>query len=237
MIEESGKSGEVWEVLEEKIGFPDFPGLSRLPWTSLYKFMKKISLLLFLLVVFVFSGSAQTAGLSPLEKELVDEINRVRTNPAAYAKWIEDNMKNLPYKSEEPKALPEAVKVLKSTAPLPAFMLVQGVSEAARFQVKDQLPTGDFSHQSTDGSSIDKRLKRFGKLEGGAAENFTIMKADAKAMVLSWIVDDFVSGRGHRKFILHKSLNQIGVACDVYTKSAKYQGLTLCVTTFAQKFK
>src|SRR4051812_24034004 len=119
--------------------------------------MKKSCLLFFLLNIFIFSSQAQAQSKAPFEKELIDEINRVRTSPKDYAKWIEDNIKNLPYQSEEKNALGEAVRVLKSTSPLPAFTLSEGISKAATAQVKDQLPTGEFSHKGTDGSTIDKR--------------------------------------------------------------------------------
>jgi len=189
----------------------------------------------FFLFILLFISAGFTYGqttLSPLEQGVLDELNRVRTDPVGYAKWMEESGKNLPYRSEEPKAIPEAIKALKSTSPLPAFKFSDGLSNASRAQVKDQLPTGDFNH-----GNIDKRVRRFGTLGGGVGENYTILEGNAKSMVLSWIIDDGIPDRGHRWNILSKRFNFIGIACGEYSKPSKFEGQSLCVTTFAQQFK
>lgn len=201
--------------------------------------MKKVfPVVLLQLFLFVFPGLAQTPSLSPLEQNIIDEINRVRTNPASYAKWIEENRKNLPYKPQKEKVVDETIKVLNSTSALPALTILPGINAAAKDHLDNQLPTGYFSHKGTDGSTVDKRLKRHGQLEGGSAENAAFMGSDdAKGFVLSWIIDDVISGRDHRKNILNKNYLFTGIACGQYPSSTKLAGLTLCVMPFAVKFQ
>lgn len=207
--------------------------------------MKKSFWLFLFFLLFVFSGGIQAQANSALEQEILAEINSIRTNPAAYAKWIEDNRSKLPYNPQpgKQKTVDEAVKVLKSTQPLSALTASPAATKAAKSHVENQLPTGKFSHNGTDGSTADKRLKRFGKLTGNYGENAIVMNpnekgaVEAKGIVLAWVIDDFIDNRAHRKFLLDKSFQFFGAACGKYLNSKIYPDYTLCVVDFAQQLQ
>lgn len=207
--------------------------------------MKKSLLWLLSVFLFVFPICAAAQNNSQLEKDVLSEINRVRTNPAAYAKWMEDNRYNLPYKTlpDKTKVIDEAAKVLKSTAPLSPLHLSSIAHTSAKFHVDDQLPTGKFSHTGTDGSSVDERLRRFGELIGAYGENAIAMNpnergiVDAKGIVLAWVIDDRMGNHGHRKIILDRNYQLAGVACGKYSASRIYPDYTLCVVDFAQQLQ
>ena len=207
--------------------------------------MKKNLFLFFLVSLFAFPLSAVAQTNSQLEKEVFEEINRVRIDPAAYAKWMEDNRYNLPYKTlpDKMKVIDEAAQVLRSTMPLAPLRLSSIAHTSAEFHVDDQLPTGKFSHTGTDGSSVDARLRRFGHLTGAYGENAIAMNPneqgiiEAAAIVLAWVIDDRVGNREHRKILLDKNYRLAGVACGKYPVSKIFPGYTLCVMDFAQQLQ
>lgn len=201
--------------------------------------MKKFFSIFCLLFLTVFSSlvSAQ-AQSSPLERDVLSEINRVRGNPQAYAKWIEDNRANLPYTPQNLKVIDEALRVLKSSPALPQIAQSPLAYKAAKAHLDEQLPTGVFSHSGRDGSSVDKRLRRVGKLPGAYAENAVLLNpedaATAERVVLIWIIDDLVSNRGHRKVLLDKNYRLAGIACGKFPNSKVYKDYSVCVADFAQ---
>jgi uncharacterized protein YkwD len=207
--------------------------------------MKKFLPLFFFFVIFIFSGDVRAQSNTAFEKEILAEINSLRTNPATYAKWIEDNRKNLPYnpQSGKEKTIDEAIKALKLTAPLLPLTVSQAATKAAKSHVDNQLPTGKFSHNGTDGSTADSRLRRFGKLTGNYGENAIAMNpnekgiVEAKGIVPAWVIDDYVGNRAHRKFLLDKNFQFVGAGCGKYSSSKIYPEYTLCVVDFAQQIQ
>lgn len=203
--------------------------------------MKRFFLLLFVLLFSfpAFSNFIQAQAYSRLEHEILSEINRVRKNPQAYAKWIEDNRRKLPYmpQPERLKSIDEAIRALKASPALPRITASPLAYKAAKAHLDEQLPTGKFSHKSKDGSSIDDRLRRVGKLIGAYGENAILMNPEdevtAERLVLVWIIDDTVRSRGHRKILLDKNYLLAGIACDKFPNSKTYKDYTVCVADFA----
>src|SRR5712691_1404058 len=97
--------------------------------------------------------------LSPLEKDVVQEINLARTQPKAYAAFLEQlrpnyvggraqhpgertmvtkGGKSTLVTAEGPKALHEAMAFLRSTPPLPALEVSKGMSLGAQDHVREQ---------------------------------------------------------------------------------------------------
>lgn len=202
--------------------------------------MKKFYLILHLLFLigFVFSASSQ-AQSSQLERDILGEINRVRSNPPAYAKWIEDNRDNLAYtpQLQNLKVVDEAIRALKSAPILPQISDSPLAFKAAKTHLDEQLPTGTFSHNGKDGSTVDKRLKRVGKLPGAYGENAVLLNPEdpltAQRVVLIWLIDDIVSNRGHRKVLLDKNYLLAGIACGKFPNSKVYKDYSVCVADFA----
>lgn len=188
----------------------------------------------------LFSGfSVQAQNYSQLESDILKEINRVRSNPQAYAQWIEDNRTKLPYTPEARrlKVIDEAIRALKSAAPLPQISASPLAYKAAKAHLDEQLPTGQFSHSGKNGDSIDKRLRKVGKLTGAYGENIALMNPEdtvtGERAVLMWIIDDLVSSRAHRKALLDKNYLLTGIACGKFSESKIYKDYTVCVADFA----
>ena len=187
--------------------------------------------------------------LSPLEKDVVQEINLARMQPQAYAAFLEQLRPNYmgghgqrPGEStmvtqggkttfltaEGPKALDEAIAFLLSTPPLPPLEVSQGMSLGTRDHVKEQESTGVIGHQGRDGSRPGDRVNRYGHWQSTISENISYGIDSARWMTVALIIDDGLPERGHRKNIFDPQARVLGVAC-----SNRVAERVLCVTTFA----
>ena len=188
------------------------------------------------------SGDAEF--LSPLEHAVVYEINKARTAPKDYSSFLEQDKKyydkkllRLPGETpiltkEGVGAVVEAIRFLRSIKPLPPFYPSKGMSSGARDHVTDQGSSGSTQHRGSDGSQPWDRVNRYGTWEKRIAENIAYGSDKARSIVMSLIIDDGVSSRGHRKNIFNPDFRVIGVACGHH---ATYR--TVCVITFAGGYK
>lgn len=181
------------------------------------------------------SGPARQAGNvrpsarlsdSDLEQQLLDELNRARTNPAKYADYLEstlayyDGLKfrrptdtSILLTREGAAAVREAIRVLRSTPSMPALRLSAGMTQGARDHVRDQGPRGKLDHEGTDGSMAWDRVDRYGKWSGRVSENMSFGPETGRDVVAALIVDDGVRSRGHRKNIFDPAIRLAGIAC------------------------
>ncbi len=189
--------------------------------------------------------AAEVHYLSLLEKEIILEINKLRSNPKRYAeKYLEPlaghyNRKLLNYPGDQPiltnegiSALYECVVDLKNQQNLPIVSPNEGLTKAARDHVKDQSKTGHTGHQGSDRSTMRDRIERYGTWEKRIAENIAYGGNRAQQIVIYLLIDDGVRDRGHRKNFLNPDFNMVGVA----TGSHPGYGL-MSVIDFAGGFK
>ena len=189
--------------------------------------------------------AANVAYLSPLEKEIVFEINLFRSDPAQYAeKYIAPLAKNynnkilsypgdIPIKTVEGvSALNECVRELKKMKPLPLVYPDDKLTRAADDHCADQSRTGKTGHVGSDNSNLRTRIERHGKWEKQIAENIAYGNTSARQVVVFLLIDDNVRSRGHRKTFLNPNLKTVGVACG---KHPEYK--TMCVMDFAGGMK
>jgi uncharacterized protein YkwD len=101
----------------------------------------------------------------------------------------------------------------------------------ARDHVKDLVLTGKSGHQGSDGSKTEDRLNRYGTWNVSVGENIVYHSRSPREDVVSLIIDDGASTRGHRKNIFKSDFHVIGIALSPPQKSG-----TLCVITFAGGF-
>ncbi len=174
--------------------------------------------------------------------EIVNEVNRARTNPKGYIedlrnarKKMNGNMMSTPLgmmqTNEGVIAIDDAIRDMERVSGLNPVQFSEGLSEAANVQLTDLKDDVNLGHTGKDGSTVFTRINRFGSVEGGWGENINFGPTDAKWIVLSLIIDDGVSTRGHRKNILSNIFNQIGIA---YGDSKS--GVRVSVMVFATRF-
>lgn len=175
--------------------------------------------------IHALNTAAEVSYLTPLEKEIILEINKLRSDPKRYAEdYIAPLAKKydrrlLYYPGDQPlltkegvNALYECVRDLKQQQPLPIIYPSEGLTLAARDHVNDQSKTGRTGHQGSDRSSMRDRIERYGKWEKRIAENIAYGGKTAQQIVIYLLIDDGVRDRGHRKNFLNPDFRMAGVA-------------------------
>lgn len=179
--------------------------------------------------------------LSPIEKEIILEINRFRSNPAKYAndyiaplaKYYEKKILHYPNDKsirtqEGVKALHECVRVLNNATAQPIMQPNEALTKAAKDHQKDQSKTGKTGHTGSDRSDLKQRIERYGEWQVRIAENIAYGNSSARQVIIFLLIDDGVKSRGHRKNLLHPAYKTVGVA---YGEHPVYS--TMCVMDFA----
>jgi hypothetical protein len=176
--------------------------------------------------------------LSPAEKDVILEMNKVRANPKKYAElYIKPRLQwfggpfgegsylapgQTVYTStqEGKNGIQSCIDDLSRRQSMQALMPEQGLFLAARDHVNDHGPRGMMGHTGSDGSSMSQRINRYGKLAGAAGENISYGYNLGRDIVIQLIIDDGVPGRGHRNNILNEKFKYAGAAIgshSVYT--------------------
>ncbi|MBE9118557.1 pre-peptidase C-terminal domain-containing protein [Lusitaniella coriacea LEGE 07157] len=172
---------------------------------------------------------AQNA-ISPLERQILQEMNRARANPSAYADWLEQTKQYyqgniLQFPGQPPigtqegvRVVDEAIRFLRGLPPLPPLSLSLGMSRGVKDHVGDLGTKGAVGHYGSDGSQFIDRIGRYGTASGAAGENITYGVTTAQAVVMQLIVDDGVEGRIHRDNIFYEGFRVAGVACGQHLR-------------------
>lgn len=193
------------------------------------------------------SGHSQTTKSTPVlskaEQDLLSEINQARANPQTYATYLEQLkplFKGKDYTAmgqatlttqEGWDAVEDAIKFLRAAKPLGPLSPSQGLCLAASSHVKEQSASGATGHAGSNNTMIEQRVKPFGSWQGGIGENLTYGDESARERILTWLIDDGVATRGHRKRVMSQDYKVVGVSCGPHPEYG-----TMCVLTLAGGF-
>ena len=188
---------------------------------------------------------AQTAqaDYSTLEQDLLREIDRARTNPAAYANQLDALRQHydgtvLSLPGEDPiqthegvAALDDALTFLRSQPPLLPIKRAAGMAQAARDHRRDLGDSGSQDKRGSDGSTAGDRLTRYGAWSGSATELLSYGKRTATAIVELLLINDGNPTRSLRAALFNPDYQFMGLACGWH---ATHQ--TLCVMNYAAQY-
>ncbi|HEX8844273.1 MAG TPA: CAP domain-containing protein [Pyrinomonadaceae bacterium] len=163
--------------------------------------------------------------MTPLELEIMNEMNLARTEPQKYAAFVEEfkkyydgNRLTIPGRkkaiitNDGIAAVDEAINFLRAQQPLPAFEASKGVCSAASDHAKDLAGTGISGHRGSDGSSPNARVDRYGRWEGAIGETIVYEVTTARQIIIALIIDDGVPNRGHRRNIFDPNYKLAGIS-------------------------
>jgi uncharacterized protein YkwD len=194
------------------------------------------------LSVGVRADNAADAYLSPVEQEVLHELNMARTNPEHFAEFLSEmrpyfNGKQLErpgqvilVTQEGVAAVDEAIGFLRSKEPVSALEPSRGLSLAAQTHAEDQ-QNGAMGHTGSDGSQPWDRMNRYGIWHDRVAENISYGGYSARGVVIQLIVDDGVPGRGHRINLFNPQYQFVGIGCGGH---ARFHDM--CVMDFAVRY-
>lgn len=183
--------------------------------------------------------------LNDLEKNVLLEMNKVRSNPQKYAELYLTELrsyykgKELIYPDHFHKLTEEGVKAvdvcynyLINKKPVDILMPSERLCKAARDHAIDQGKTGAVGHTGSDGSNPSDRINKYGKYMIVAAENISYGHNIARRIVLTLLVDDGVPSRGHRDNIMRNEFKYAGIA---FGSHPEYR--YICVIDFVSDYK
>jgi uncharacterized protein YkwD len=158
--------------------------------------------------------SIAECNISEREKQMVDEINLVRANPLAYAKFVKEYLKNADDLSKETKfAANELITELKKTKPLPQLAISPALYVDAREYGKEMQEKNVIAHSSLPYN-----------------ENLSFGIQSIRDAVIDLLIDDGIDDRGHRRNILKKNIT----LCAVHEIPGKVEDFQFC---YIQEFK
>jgi len=169
--------------------------------------------------------------LSSLESGVLEELNLARTNPRAYAQFLEERLawydgtlmrapgSRVTVETREgTAAVREAIAVLRRMRPQPPLTVSRGMSAGARDHVRDQGRSGETGHTGHDGSGAADRVARYGSWHQSLSENIAYGPPTARDVVIGLIVDDGVPARGHRANLFDPGIRVVGISCGSHTR-------------------
>lgn len=169
--------------------------------------------------------SEEVVVANELEEAVFHEINRMRRDPPAYARFLAEKKKNFVGKTlwakrtaiqteEGPAAFDEAIEALNAIAtPLPSMgaQPTNGMCLAARNLAEDIGPKGLTGHRGTDESTCIDRVGRYGVWSGKCFELISFGVSNPTDVVCQLLVDDGNRTRLHRGLLLDPAFREMGV--------------------------
>ncbi|GHV92112.1 hypothetical protein AGMMS50268_26150 [Spirochaetia bacterium] len=182
--------------------------------------------------------------LSPVEKDVILEMNKVRSDPKKYAElYIKPRLQNYNGNmysesgkttirtNEGRKAAEGCYNALIKMQAVPLLFPEKGLSLAAKDHVNDQSKTGRTGHDGSDKSTPFTRMGRYGKGYKTAGENIAYGTNTGRDIIVNLLIDDGVPSRGHRQNIMKRDYNQTGTAAGGHTQYG-----SMCVIVYANGY-
>jgi uncharacterized protein YkwD len=195
----------------------------------------------FQLAVFVPSVVALQEDLA---RQVLVEINLVRTEPLTFARFLcewrsrfQEKSYQMPgiadpiQTSKGSDAVDEVIQFLSHQKPLPPLIWSAGLADAAAELITEQGRSGATGHGSLRSSGMQGRIEQHGTWKGQIGENIVYGLDDPRSMVIQMIIDEGVPGRGHRKNLFNPVFISAGVSCGSHPRFGR-----MCAIDFSGRF-
>ena len=131
---------------------------------------------------------------------------------------------------EGPAAVNEAIEYLNRISAVRPLKWHEELGRAARDHVTDIGPKGLVQHESSDGTSVKERLKKYGKIVTCYGENLSFHCETALEVILQLLVDDGVPNRGHRENLFNPDFRVVGVYSGAHKDFDTMSTLDYCAS-------
>ncbi|MDR1899371.1 MAG: hypothetical protein LBQ55_05125 [Treponema sp.] len=181
--------------------------------------------------------------LSPVEKDVILEMNKVRSDPKKYAElyikprlqYFSGNLYQTPgsiaiQTNEGKKAVEGCINVLSKMRGVQPLLPERGLFLAARDHTLDQGRTGRTGHDGSDKSTPASRTARYGQ-GSYVGENIAYGSRTGRETIIDLLVDDGVPSRGHRQNIMNRDYNQTGTSTGPHQQYG-----SVCVINYAKDY-
>ncbi len=156
------------------------------------------------------------AYLTAYEKQMVQEINLLRCYPQEYAKIVAVRLSARSaekggLKPDEEVALQELLAELRAMKALPPLQPSECISKAAKKHGADMKAKGFIAHDGSDGKEPHDRMETACGEIKTSGENIGGGEETVRGRVIELLLDEGISGRGHRRTLLDKNWTHVGV--------------------------
>jgi uncharacterized protein YkwD len=182
--------------------------------------------------------------LSPVEKDVILEMNKVRSDPVKYAelyirprlRYYSGNLYQEPGQitiqtNEGRKAVEGCISALSKMRSVQPLLPERGLFLASRDHTLDQGKTGRTGHDGSDKSTPSSRTARYGK-GSYIGENIAYGSNTGRGIVVDLLIDDGVPSRGHRQNIMKRDYTQTGTATGPHPQYG-----SMCVINYARDYE
>jgi hypothetical protein len=168
--------------------------------------------------------------LAEIEKDVILEMNMVRSNPKKYAelylkpilsKFDGNVYRDTDYNIQTVEgiaAVNECINILNKERTLDLLYPNRRLLKMAKYHAVLQGVTEEIGHNTPKGETFHLRLKRFKIPYYLAGENIDYGNNSAREIIIALLVDDNYPSRAHRNNILNNFFNWVGVYFGSHNK-------------------
>ena len=177
--------------------------------------------------------------LSEYDKNLIREVNLIRTNPAQYAEKLEKNktyfkgstwehpdLKAGIATQEGPAAYDDAIRFLKYTKPVSGLIPSKGLMKIAQDMYRAYARDKEFD--------IDAGIEKYGEFDGEFGTLVEYGGRTPEMTVINLVVCDGDKTRGYRKTLFEPTVKKIGVSNGTH-KTFKTVSVIISCDVFENK--
>jgi len=156
---------------------------------------------------------AEVVTLTTREKQMIDEINMLRSNPSAYAGYVNQFLQKFQSDDDTKQAAKELTALLKTLKPLPPLVVNEDMYKDAREYGSLMAQKNIFEHSNLPYN-----------------ENLSLGYKEIRDAVIDLLIDNGIPTRGHRKNLLATNIKFVAV----YELPGKIKDIPYC---YVQEFK
>ena len=159
--------------------------------------------------------------LTDYDKNLIREVNSLRTNPSQYAEklvknksyfngkvWEHPDLKAGISTQEGPAAYDDAIRYLKSAKPVSGLIPSKALMKIAQDMCR--------SYARDKEVDIDATIEKYGEFDGEFGTLVEFGGRNAEMTVINLIVCDGDKTRGYRKTLMEPTVKKIGVSNGIH---------------------